>query len=125
MLSLPTFATASPARNVLRCTLALALLSCLALQANAAPEPDNTANAATKKEAIDDSDDASETAPLLKVGQATGQLLQMQRKAAPQRPRPIDGDQAGRSYQRYLKSFEFAIPEHYSTGIDTGSSGGR
>lgn len=52
------------------------------------------------------------------IGAATGSLLAMQRKSASTRPRPIDGEQASRSYQRYLKSFETAIPEHYSTGLD-------
>lgn len=54
------------------------------------------------------------------IGSATEQLLAMQRTQAAQRPRPIDGEQASRSYQRYLKSFETTIPEKFETGIDTG-----
>lgn len=52
------------------------------------------------------------------IGSATEGLLAWQRDAAGARPRPIDGEQASRSYQRYLKSFETPIPEHYSTGLD-------
>lgn len=59
------------------------------------------------------------------IGAATGQLLAMQRSSQGLRPRPIDGEQAGRSYQRYLKSFETTIPEHYETGIDAGSGGSK
>ena len=33
-------------------------------------------------------------------------------------PRTIDGEQASRSYQRYLKSFETKIPERFETGMD-------
>lgn len=57
----------------------------------------------------------------IEVGRATNDLLALQRGSAGQRQRPIDGEQASRSYQRYLKSFETTIPEHYSTGIDAGS----
>lgn len=52
------------------------------------------------------------------IGSATEGLLAMQRNAIGARPRPIDGEQASRSYQRYLKSFETSIPEHYGTGLD-------
>lgn len=52
------------------------------------------------------------------IGSATEGLLALQRNAAGARPRPIDGEQASRSYQRYLKSFETSIPEHYATGLD-------
>lgn len=52
------------------------------------------------------------------IGSATQALLDLQRASPGARPRPIDGDQAGRSYQRYLKSFETSIPEHYGTGLE-------
>lgn len=52
------------------------------------------------------------------IGSATEALLALQRDGRAARPRPIDGEQASRSYQRYLKSFETSIPEHYGTGLD-------
>lgn len=52
------------------------------------------------------------------IGQETSKLLAMQRAAAAQRARPIDGEQATRSYARYLKSFEHPIPEAFETGTD-------
>lgn len=52
------------------------------------------------------------------IGRSTQDLLARQRVAPGQRPRPIEGEQASRSYGRYLKSFETSIPEHYSTGLD-------
>lgn len=51
------------------------------------------------------------------IGSATQALLDLQRASPGARPRPIDGEQASRSYQRYLKSFETTIPEHYSSGL--------
>ena len=33
-------------------------------------------------------------------------------------PDGLDGEQASRSYQRYLKSFETTIPEHYESGLN-------
>lgn len=51
------------------------------------------------------------------IGSATQALWDMQRASAGVRPRPIDGEQASRSYQRYLKSFETSIPEHYESGL--------
>lgn len=54
----------------------------------------------------------------IEIGSATQTLWEMQRASPGVRPRPIDGDQASRSYQRYLKSFEYPIPEHYSSGLD-------
>lgn len=64
---------------------------------------------------------ASEEAPSerrIDVGAATGSLFAMQRKSQGLRPRPIDGEQARRSYQRYLKSFETTIPERFDTGLE-------
>lgn len=60
------------------------------------------------------------------IGDGTNHLLDLQRNAPATHPRPIDGEQASRSYQRYLRSFETDIPEHYH---DSGGSlldlGGR
>lgn len=52
------------------------------------------------------------------IGRATEHLLDLQRGSPGLRPRPIAGEQASRSYQRYLKSFETDIPALYGTGID-------
>lgn len=51
------------------------------------------------------------------IGGATQTLLELQRSAPAVHARSIDGEQASRSYQRYLKSFETTIPEHYNTGL--------
>ncbi|HUD32059.1 MAG TPA: DUF3613 domain-containing protein [Variovorax sp.] len=63
-----------------------------------------------------------------RVGDATAGLLALQRegRAASPVPRPIPGEVAGRSYQRYLKSFEQPIPERFgsSTGGGGAASGG-
>ena len=52
------------------------------------------------------------------IGGATNSLLSLQRASQSPHPRPIDGEQASRSYQRYLKSFETTIPEHYESGLN-------
>jgi len=54
----------------------------------------------------------------LEIGQATERLFAMQRSPVNPKPRPIDGDQAARSYERYLKSFEREIPEAFETGMN-------
>lgn len=51
------------------------------------------------------------------IGSATQRLFDMQSTLPGLRPRHIDGEQASRSYQRYLKSFETTIPEQYETGV--------
>ena len=53
----------------------------------------------------------------IEIGSAAQTLWDLQRASPGVRPRPIDGDQASRSYQRYLKSFETTIPEHYNSGL--------
>lgn len=50
------------------------------------------------------------------IGQATENLLALQRESVG-RARPIPGDQASLSYARYLKSFEYAIPEKYESNV--------
>lgn len=63
------------------------------------------------------------TAPL-RVGDATQDLLAWQRSGviASPTPRPIAGAVAYRSYERYLKSFEFPIPEHLNSSVKPPSS---
>ncbi|MCY1234559.1 hypothetical protein D9M72_471440 [compost metagenome] len=61
------------------------------------------------------------------VGDATLGLLAWQRSGEIASPtaRPIAGAVAGRSYERYLKSFEFPIPERMSSTVkSSGSSSG-
>ena len=73
-------------------------------QAEAAPAPATPAlNQATRQ---------------ITIGSATERLLHAQRVLPPQRSRHIDGEQASRSYQRYLQSFETKIPEQFETGVD-------
>lgn len=68
---------------------------------------------------------AKSAAPETQVGDATQGLLSLQRsnsQASPV-PRPIPGEIASRSYQRYLKSFEHPIPEKFNTTVKTSSGG--
>ncbi|CAB5685162.1 Protein of uncharacterised function (DUF3613) [Delftia tsuruhatensis] len=55
------------------------------------------------------------------IGRGTARLLQMQHSGTGRRARPIDGEQARRSYARYLKSFETDIPALYKTGVEAGA----
>jgi len=87
-------------------------------QATAQTSPPSSQNDATDAEAVGD-------APL-QVGDATQGLLAWQRSGdiASKTTRPIAGNVAHRSYERYLKSFEFPIPERMSSTVKTSSGGG-
>ncbi|WP_219219801.1 DUF3613 domain-containing protein [Variovorax boronicumulans] len=63
----------------------------------------------------------------LQVGDATHNLLAMQREGnvASTIPRPLAGDVATLSYQRYLDSFKFPIPEKFSATVQKSGSGSR
>ncbi|MGJ7528237.1 DUF3613 domain-containing protein [Variovorax sp. GB1P17] len=63
----------------------------------------------------------------LQVGDATQDLLAWQRSGviASPTPRPIPGAVAYRSYERYLKSFEYPIPEHLNSSVKTQSGSGK
>ncbi|GER14342.1 DUF3613 domain-containing protein [Variovorax boronicumulans] len=63
----------------------------------------------------------------LQVGDATHDLLAWQRAGviASPTPRPIPGAIAYRSYERYLKSFEYPIPEHLNSSVKTQSGAGK
>lgn len=62
----------------------------------------------------------------LQVGDATQGLLAWQRSGeiASATSRPIAGAIANRSYERYLKSFEFPIPERMSSTVKSSSGSG-
>jgi len=62
----------------------------------------------------------------LQVGDATQGLLAWQRggEIASATTRPIAGTVANRSYERYLKSFEFPIPERMISTVKTSSGSG-
>jgi hypothetical protein len=62
----------------------------------------------------------------LQVGDATQNLLAWQRggELASATPRPITGDVANSSYERYLKSFEFPIPERMISSVKSISNNG-
>lgn len=65
---------------------------------------------------------ADTTQPLAaprQVGDATRELLARQASgvSASSLPRPIAGDVADRSYQRYLKSFEHPIPDRLTSTV--------
>jgi len=68
--------------------------------------------------------DEHEYAPPLQVGDATQDLFAWQRSGviASPTPRPIPGAIAYRSYERYLKSFEYPIPEHLNSSVKSPSS---
>lgn len=55
----------------------------------------------------------------VEIGYATDRLLMRQRSTAASRLRMIDGEQASRSYERYLKSFAHPIPEAFSSDSGT------
>lgn len=61
------------------------------------------------------------------VGSATRQLLALQRSgaAASAVPRPLPGDVAQRNRERYLKSFEYPIPEHFQSSVTQKSGSTR
>ncbi|MCY1233819.1 hypothetical protein D9M72_463760 [compost metagenome] len=60
----------------------------------------------------------------LQVGDATQSLLAWQRSGeiASPSPRSIAGNVASRSYDRYIKSFEFPIPERLGSTVTKSSS---
>jgi outer membrane receptor protein involved in Fe transport len=60
------------------------------------------------------------------VGDATLNLFARQRSGEIASPtaRPIAGGVAGRSYERYLKSFEHPIPERLGSSVTNAKNGG-
>jgi hypothetical protein len=62
----------------------------------------------------------------LQVGDATQALLAWQSggEISSATPRPIAGAVANRSYERYLKSFEFPIPERMTSSVKSNGGNG-
>jgi hypothetical protein len=92
-----------------------------------APAPDVAAQAAAPAAPAAPEELDFEEAPPLQVGDAATSLLAWQRDGgiASPTPRPIAGDVARRSYERYLKSFEYPIPERLNSTVKTGASAGN
>jgi hypothetical protein len=65
-------------------------------------------------------DNMQATPAPLRVGDATRQLLTLQRNATGP-DRPIPGEQASLSYRRYLDTFKHPIPERTGSNISSGS----
>jgi len=86
-------------------------------QASSNPPPNGTANTEEAEELV--------YAPL-QVGDTTQSLLAWQRSGdiASKTSRPIAGPVARRSYERYLKSFEFPVPERLSSTVKTTTGSG-
>jgi len=92
----------------------------------AAPAVDDAAvKPTTQTQAVVEEQEETYSLPL-QVGDATSNLFAWQRsgEVASKTDRPIAGSVAGRSYERYLKSFEHPIPEHMSSTVKTSTGGG-
>jgi len=89
-----------------------------------AQEPASTPAPPQGQEAMAEAEEP--TYERLQVGDATQGLLAWQRggEIASPTPRPIAGNVANRSYERYLKSFEFPIPERMTSSVKSASGGG-
>lgn len=70
---------------------------------------------------------AAAPAARVQVGDATHSLLEKQRAGtlASDTARPIAGEVAQRSYERYLRSFERPIPESFTTVASPGAKTGK
>ncbi|MFT4246416.1 MAG: DUF3613 domain-containing protein [Pseudomonas sp.] len=66
---------------------------------------------------------ATSKPPKREIGDATRALLRMQAEGTyAGGALPILGDQASRSYKRYIASFEHAIPEHFEQTVSSTNS---
>ncbi len=120
--------------SALTAVLLLATTSAAAQVQQKASEPDAKALATTQAPEVSSRSAGSEMQSSaleefdlepLRIGDATQSLLAWQRSGeiASASPRPIAGTVANRSYERYLKSFEFAIPEHLGSTVTKSNSG--
>ena len=85
-----------------------------------------TARASTNQPQSDATDAEEPDHVPLQVGDATQGLRAWQRSGdvASKTTRPIAGNVAQRSYERYLKSFEYPIPERMSSTVKTSTGNG-
>jgi len=90
--------------------------------ATATAAPMATQNAPTPSPALDD----AATYNPAQFGDTTRHVLQLQVDGSLAGKRlPMLGDEAGASYQRYLKSFEHPIPEFFQTTVAQNTGSGR
>jgi hypothetical protein len=117
LLARPTPGRLRPSRLALAWASLLLMAAALWLSQAQAQTPATPAPAAP---------DAAPAAPL-RVGDATSSLLEKQRAGtlASTTPRPIAGEVAQRSYERYLRSFERPIPESFTTVASPGAKTGK
>ena len=54
------------------------------------------------------------------IGQDTQKWIDLQKSSEQASPdeRPLSGDVAKRTYQRYLRSFEADVPQEFETGVN-------
>jgi len=97
-------------------------------QEPATPAPATAApQASAQPQGQEEMDQAEDfTHEKLQVGDATQNLLAWQRggEIASRTPRTIAGDIASRSYQRYMKSFEYPIPERMTSSLKSNAGNG-
>lgn len=91
---------------------------------SAAPAPSPPASPAGGGAPLDETAAATDQ-PALPVGAATQRLLALQRGGtmASATPRPIPGEVAHRSYERYLNSFNHPIPDRYGSSVSVRQGG--